>query len=150
MAASDVRGLTEEEKALQEQKKYIGVKETRLRKHFTNNAALIERLQQVRLAIDELAVGTKEMNSGGDYALAKLSPSVKELVTEISGDYKRYGIDEVVADFSLAFKTTLYTWSPLREPHKMADILRAWRPALRISSKPEPDTEVDIMVFSGL
>ena len=42
MAASDMRGLTKEGKALQEWKKYIGVEDTRLHKDITNEAALIE------------------------------------------------------------------------------------------------------------
>lgn len=145
MAASDVRGLAKEGKALQERKKYIGAEDTRLRKLITNEAALIERLQRVHLAIDELAAVTKQMYSGGDGALAKLSPGIEKLVSEFSGEYERYGIDEVVvAAFAPAFKTILESWSPLEEPHKMTDILKTWRPALRMSSKPEPDMEVDI------
>lgn len=145
MAASDVRGLAKEGKALQERKKYVNVEDTRLRKQITNEAALIEQLQRVHLAIDELAAVTKEMHSGGDDALAKLSPGIEKLVRDFSGEYERYGIDEVVvAAFAPAFKTTLETWRPLQEPHKMTDILKTWRPALRISSKPELDMEVDI------
>ena len=145
MAASDVRALAKEGKALQERKKYIVAEDTRLRKNISDEAALIERLQRVHLAIDDLAAVTKQLRGGGDDILAKLSPGIEKLVREFSGEYERYGIDEVVvAALAPAFKATLETWSPLHEPNKMTDILKTWRPALRFSSKPEPDMEVDI------
>ena len=145
MAASDVRGLAKEGKALQERKKYIAVEDTRLRKRITDEAALIERLQRVHLAVDELAAVTKQMRSGGNDALAKLSPSIEKLVREFSGEYERYGIDEVVvAAFAPAFKATLESWRPLKEPNEMTGILKTWQPALRMSCNLEPDMEVDI------
>ena len=145
MAASDVRGLAKEGKAIQERKKYIEAEDKRLRKRITDEAALIERLQRVHLAVDELTAVTKQMRGGGDDALAKLSPGIEKLVREFSGEYERYGIDEVVvAALAPAFKASLATWSPLEEPNKMTSILKTWLPALRMSSKPEPDTEVDI------
>jgi len=144
MAASDVRGLAKEGKALQERKRYIVAEDTRLRKNVSNEAALIERLQRVHLAVDDLAAVTKQLRGGGDDALAKLSPGIEKLVKEFSGEYERYGIDEVVvAALAPAFRATLETWSPLQEPNKMTDILKTWRSALRMSSTPEPDMEVD-------
>ena len=145
MAASDVRGLAKEGKALQERRKYIKSEDMRLRKRVTDEAALIERLQRVHLAVDELAAVTKQMRSGDDDALSKLSPGIERLVREFSGEYERYAIDEVVvAALAPTFRATLATWSPLEEPTKMTSILKTWRPALRMSSKPEPEMEVDI------
>ena len=145
MAASDVRGLAKEGKALQERRKYVEAEDMRLRKRITNEAALIERLQRVHLVIDELAAVTKQMRGGDSDALAELSPSIEKLVKEFSGEYERYGIDEVVvAALAPAFKVILTTWRPLEEPAKMTDILKTWRPALRMSSEPEPDMEIDI------
>jgi tuftelin-interacting protein 11 len=116
-----------------------------LRKRITDEAALIERLQRVHLAVDGLAAVTKQLHGGGHDALVKLSPGIETLVREFSGEYERYGIDEVVvAALAPAFKATLETWSPLKEPNKMTGILKTWRPALRMSSKLEPDLEVDI------
>lgn len=145
MAASDVRGLAKEGKALQERRKYVEAEDMRLRKRITDEAALIERLQRVHLVIDELAAVTKQMRGGDSDALAELSPSIEKLVKEFSGEYERYSIDEVVvAALAPTFKVILTTWRPLEEPTKMTDILKTWRPALRISSEPEPDMEIDI------
>jgi tuftelin-interacting protein 11 len=145
IAASDVRGLAKEGKALKERKKYIGAEDTRLRKRVTDEAALIERLQRVHLAVDELAAVTKQVHGGDNDALSKLSPGIEKLVKEFGTEDERYGIDEImVAAIAPAFKANLATWSPLEDPNKMTSILKVWRPALRMSSKPEPDMEVDI------
>jgi tuftelin-interacting protein 11 len=145
MAASDVRGLAKEGKALRERKKYVEAEDMRLRKRITDEAALIYRLQQVHLAVDDLAAIINQTHGGGGGALAELSPGIVRLVQEFSGEHERYGIDEVVvAALAPAFRATLAIWSPLEEPSKMTSILKTWRPALRMSGKPELEMEIDI------
>ena len=95
--------------------------------------------------MDELAAVARQAHGGDDDALARLSPGIEKLVQEFEGEYERYGMDEVVvAALAPAFRAALATWSPLEDPKKMTRTLKAWRPALRMSSKPEPDLEVDI------
>jgi tuftelin-interacting protein 11 len=145
MATNDVRGLAKEGKGLQERKKYVNNEDSRLRKRITDEGALLERLQRVHLAVDELAAVAKQPRSGDDAALTKLSPGIEKLVEEFSDEYERYGIDEIVVSaIAPAFRTTLATWNPLEDPSQMTSILKTWRPALRMSSKPEADMEVDI------
>ena len=51
-------------------------------KTYHHEAALVARLQQVHLVIDDLAAVTNQMDSGGDDALSKPSPGIEKLLPE--------------------------------------------------------------------
>ncbi|TFK51844.1 TFP11-domain-containing protein [Heliocybe sulcata] len=142
----DLDGLAREARALEERKKWIGNEDARLRKKVSEEAELIERLQQVHLVADDINTQAKHLASTYEASLEAFSPLFEKLLSLFPKEFDKYHLDEiVVAAIAPIFRRMLTQWKPLEDPTAFTPLFRAWRGALKIAATEEkPKNQLDV------
>ncbi|KZT25280.1 TFP11-domain-containing protein [Neolentinus lepideus HHB14362 ss-1] len=142
----DLDGLAREARALEERKKWIGNEDARLRKKVSEEAELIERLQQVHLVAEDINTQAKDLSSVYEASLDAFSPLFEKLFSLFPKEFDKYNLDEiVVAAIAPIFRRMLTQWRPLEDPAAFTPIFRAWRSALKIRTAEEkPKNQLDV------
>ncbi|KAG2075749.1 TFP11-domain-containing protein [Suillus decipiens] len=143
---NDLDGLAREAKALEERKKFIAQENIRLQKKVTDEAELIERLQQVKLIVDDIGAKAKGLASVYEATLDDFSPLFSTLLVQYPTEFDRYRLDEiVVAAITPMVRRIVAQWNPLQDPSGLVTTFRTWKQVLKVNSidKP-PDTQIDI------
>lgn len=109
----DLDGLAREARALEERKKWLQQEDERLRKRveeeaqsestssflprdIANISAVIARLQQIHLVVDDIKSQAKQMRSSYEVSLDPFSPNFENLIGLYPKEFDRYDLDEVV------------------------------------------------------
>ncbi|EPQ56579.1 TFP11-domain-containing protein [Gloeophyllum trabeum ATCC 11539] len=141
----DLDGLAREARALEERKKWVGNEDARLRKKVSEEAGLIERLQQVHLVADDINAQAKGLASTYEASMDAFSPLFEKLLSQFSPEFDKYHLDEiVVAAIAPIFRRMLAQWRPLEDPAAFTSIFRAWRGALKVAPEEKPRNQLDL------
>ncbi|CCM06199.1 uncharacterized protein FIBRA_08442 [Fibroporia radiculosa] len=131
---NDLDGLAREARSIEERKKWILMEDARLRKRVEEEAALIERLQQVHLVVNDINSQARELSTMYEASLEPFSAHFEKLLGQFSKEFERYRLDEViVAAIAPIIRRILAQWQPLEEPLTFTQIFRSWKGALRMT-----------------
>jgi tuftelin-interacting protein 11 len=162
---TDLDGLAREAKALEERKRFIAQENVRLQKKVADEAermylstlelrrlsdrslhAVISRLQQVTLVVDEINAKSRQLASVYEATLDDFSPLFSRLLVEFPTEFDRYRLDEiVVAAIAPIVRRIVAQWNPLQDPSALVSTFRTWKQALKVNLVEQPpQTQVDV------
>ena len=107
--------------------------------------AVISRLQQVSLVVDEISTKSRELCSVYEATLDDFSPLFTRLL-QFPTEFDRYRLDEiVVAAIVPIVRRIVAQWKPLLDPSTLVSTFRAWKPALKVNRTGQPpQTQVSV------
>lgn len=107
--------------------------------------AVISRLQQVSLIVDEINTKSRELASIYEATLDDFSPLFSKLL-QFSPEFDKYRLDEiVVAAIVPIVRRIVAQWNPLRDPSTLVSTFRNWKQALKVNIVEEPpQMQVDV------
>lgn len=107
--------------------------------------AVISRLQQVSLVVDEINTKSRELASVYEATLDDFSPLFSKLL-QFPTEFDRYRLDEiVVAAIVPIVRRIVAQWNPLADPFSLVSIFRTWKQALKVNLVEQPpQTQVSL------
>jgi len=108
--------------------------------------AVIARLQQVNLVVDDIGAKAKELASVYEASLDDFSPLFSKLLVQYPAEFDRYRLDEiVVAAIAPMVRRIVAQWNPLQDPFGLVTTFRTWKQALKVNTVDDtPETQIDI------
>ena len=95
--------------------------------------AVISRLQQVSLVVDEINTKSRELASVYETTLDDFSPLFSKLLL-FPTEFDRYRLDEiVVAAIAPTVRRMVAQWNPLVDPSTLVSTFRTWKQALKVN-----------------
>lgn len=108
--------------------------------------AVITRLQQVNLVVDNISAQAREMASMYEASLDPFSANFEKLLGQFPKEFDRYQLDEVVVGaIAPVVRRMLAQWQPLEDPTAFTQLFRLWRGALKmtvVEEKPPDQLQV--------
>ena len=107
--------------------------------------AVISRLQQVSLVVDEINTKSRELASVYEATLDDFSPLFSKLL-QFHTEFDRYRLDEiVVAAIAPIVRRMAAQWNPLVDPSTLVSTFRTWKKALKVNLVEQPlQTQVSL------
>lgn len=107
--------------------------------------AVISRLQQVSLVVDEINTKSRELASVYEATLDDFSPLFSKLL-QFHTEFDRYRLDEiVVAAIAPIVRRMVAQWNPLVDPSTLVSTFRTWKKALKVNLVEQPlQTQVSL------
>ena len=107
--------------------------------------AVISRLQQVSLVVDEINTKSRELASLYEATLDDFSPLFSKLLL-FPTEFDMYRLDEiVVAAIAPTVRRIVAQWNPLVDPSVLVSTFRTWKQALKVNIAEQPSgTQVSL------
>jgi tuftelin-interacting protein 11 len=107
--------------------------------------AVISRLQQMSLVVDEINTKSRELASVYEATLDDFSPLFSNLL-QFPTEFCRHRLDEiVVAAIAPTIRRMVAQWNPLVDPSTLVSTFRTWKQALKVNTAEQsPQTQVSL------